>query len=302
MSLLLLLLSSFSPGDSAMALANLRFVPEAAVLYAQMAAVENGEWLVGYGRLLEASGDFAGARRIYGLALGRSSDSGSSRWLLNRRAGTAPLDTTIVLLVRVANNGSVAARNIQVLMPEPVDHPPFQDLEVLTSDFALSMGLFTAEIPCLAPGDTAVLAAGLRIFQTPGTMRPVTPEISDETLNALAGLMRGLAVPDAIPGPCVPMSQELRDLAEAIGVALSVEGGLTVDSGELVFHAWNRIRGTGVRLDPLLFKTDSLLAVAHCPTDVIPLWELDPTDGYELTLLFDSELYRLEGSMEARFK
>ena len=302
MSLLLLLLSSFSPGDSAMALANLRFVPEAAVLYAQMAAVENGEWLVGYGRLLEASGDFAGARRIYGLALGRSSDSGSSRWLLNRRAGTAPLDTTIVLLVRVANNGSVAARNIQVLMPEPVDHPPFQDLEVLTSDFTLSMGLFTAEIPCLAPGDTAVLAAGLRIFQTPGTMRPVTPEISDETLNALAGLMRGLAVPDAIPGPCVPMSQELRDLAEAIGVALSVEGGLTVDSGELVFHAWNRIRGTGVRLDPLLFKTDSLLAVAHCPTDVIPLWELDPTDGYELTLLFDSELYRLEGSMEARFK
>ena len=290
MSLLLLLLSSFSPGDSAMALANLRFVPEAAVLYAQMAAVENGEWLVGYGRLLEASGDFAGARRIYGLALGRSSDSGSSRWLVNRRAGTAPLDTTIVLLVRVANNGSVAARNIQVLMPEPVDHPPFQDLEVLTSAFALSMGLFTAEIPCLAPGDTAVLAAGLRIFQTPGTMRPVTPEISDETLNALAGLMRGLAVPDAIPGPCVPMSQELRDLAEAIGVALSVEGGLTVDSGELVFHAWNRIRGTGVRLDPLLFKTDSLLAGAHCPTDVIPLWELDPTDGYELTLLFDSEL------------
>lgn len=302
MSLLLLLLSSFSPGDSAMALANLRFVPEAAVLYAQMAAVENGEWLVGYGRLLEASGDFAGARRIYGLALGRSSDSGSSRWLVNRRAGTAPLDTTIVLLVRVANNGSVAARNIQVLMPEPVDHPPFQDLEVLTSDFTLSMGLFTAEIPCLAPGDTAVLAAGLRIFQTPGTMRPVTPEISDETLNALAGLMRGLAVPDAIPGPCVPMSQELRDLAEAIGVALSVEGGLTVDSGELVFHAWNRISGTGVRLDPLLFKTDSLLAVAHCPTDVIPLWELDPTDGYELTLLFDSELYRLEGSLEARFK
>ncbi|MCP4646377.1 MAG: hypothetical protein GY852_01410, partial [bacterium] len=57
MSLLLLLLGySISPADSAKALISIRNIPPAAVYYSQMAAAEDGEWLLEYGRVLEAAG------------------------------------------------------------------------------------------------------------------------------------------------------------------------------------------------------------------------------------------------------
>ena len=293
---------AFSPADSARALVNLRYIPEAAVLYAQMAAVEDGVWLVEYGRLLEASGDFQQAGRIYALALGRSTSDESVRWLLNRRAGTFPLDTTLVISVRIENTGTVAARNVQVLLPEPGQHPPFQDLVILSSDFTPSMGMLSAEIPCISPGETITLAMGLRILQQPGTMRPIPETVQEDELKWLSDTMRNLPVPDVLPGPCVPMCQEMARLGRENGVTLTTTGGVIIDNGQCVFHAWNTLQGTGIRIDPLLFKTDSLLAVAHNPTDVIPLWELDSTDGYELTLLFDNSLYQLTGEMTARLK
>lgn len=288
--------------DSARALVTLRHVPQAAVVYAQMAAVENGEWMVHYGRLLEASGDFVRARTAYGLALGNATSEDAARWLQNRRRGTVLLDTCLVIRVEIVNTGEIAARDVQVLLPEPEEHPPSQELLVLSSDFQGSMGVLTAHIPCLAPGDTVVLALGLRIMQRPFSMRPIPAEITDETLNWLSRTMRELPVPGALPGPCVPMCQEMKRLASGIGLPLEITGGLMIDGEECVFHAWNEITGTGIRLDPLQFKTDSLLAVAHSPSDVIPLWNLDATDGYELTLLYDDHRYRLSGEMTAFFK
>lgn len=300
--LLALLCIPFSPADSARTLVDLRYIPEAALLYAQMAAAEDGVWLVEYGRLLESSGNFREAGRIYGLALGRSSSAESTRWLLNRLCGTAPLDSTFIVSVLVENTGAVSARNIQVLLPLPEPHPPFQELTLLESDFTPSMNLLSAEIPCIAPGDTARLNLVLRIVQQPGTMRPIPETISDDELHWLSETVRNLQVPDVLPGPCVPMCLEMVRLGRDNGFALSTVGGVVIDDGRCVFHAWNEIRGTGIRIDPLLFRTDSLLAIAHCPADAVPLWELDSTDGYELTLLFDSELYELQAEMTARFK
>ena len=303
MTLLLFVMGmTFSPADSARALVDLRYISEAAVLYAQMAAVEDGVWLVEYGRFLEAAGDFQQARQIYGLALGRSTSDESVRWLLNRRAGTVLVDTTLIIDVRVENTGTVAARNVQVLLPEPRQHPPFQELFIVSSDFTPSMQMLTAEIPCISPGETITLTLGLRILQQPGTMRPIPETVDEEELNWLSEAMRNLPVPEVLPGPCVPMCQEMVRLGRENGVTLTTTGGVILDDGQCIFHAWNVLEGTGVRIDPLLFKTDSLLAVAHNPTDVIPLWELDSTDGYELTLLFDNSLYQLTGEMTARLK
>lgn len=302
MTLLLALLGlSISPADSARALVTLRSIPPAAVHYAQMAAAVEGPWMVEYGRLLEASGNFTAAGRIYGLALGRSTSEGSARWLMNRIRGTAVLDTTLVISVMVTNRGNTTARNIQVLLPEPEPHPPFQDLSVICSDFQNEGGMLSADIPCLVPGDTATLTISLALLQRPGTARPLPGAISDEALERISSIIRNMPVPEALPGPCVPMSQELARQAAAHGIDMSLVGGVLVDGSELVFHAWAET-GSGIRVDPLLFISDSLLATGHCPTDVIPLWKLDSTDGYELTILYDSRNYLLSGDMTASFK
>ncbi|MCK5037143.1 MAG: hypothetical protein KAS73_14700, partial [Candidatus Sabulitectum sp.] len=81
------------------------------------------------------------------------------------------------------------------------------------------------------------------------------------------------------------------------GLTLQVEGGVILDRTGCIFHAWNVLENPVIRIDPLLFKTDSLLGFAHNPTDVIPLWNLGPTDGYELNLLYKNPDCRLQGSM-----
>jgi hypothetical protein len=297
-----LLSFSISPADSARALISLRFVPEAAVYYAQMAAVQDGSWLVEYGRLLEAAGHFDQARRVYGLALGNSTSLSSSRWLINRRMGTAQLDTILVISVTVANIGSATARNVTAVIPIPRSHPPFQELSMISSDFQESGGMLTADIPLITPGSSVNLSICLDLFQRPGTARPIPFDIDDETLEWLSSTMRDMPVPASLPGPCVPMSQEVARLAELRGLRMSVLGGIMLDDSGFVFHAWNSLEPLGIRIDPLLFREDSLLAVAHNPTDVIPLWSLEATDGYELTLLYDDPAYQLSGTMTAEFK
>lgn len=303
MTLLIALLGvTFSPADSARALLHLRYISEAAVLYAQMAAVEDGVWLVEYGRLLEASGDFPQAGRIYGLALGRSTSEESTRWLMNRLRGTTLLDTTLVITVRIANRGNIPAEYIQVVLPEPFSHPPFQQLTVMASDFSSSLGMLTADIPSIAPGDSVSLTHAVRVFQQPGTMRPVPESVEDDLLFWISRTLGEMEVPETLPGPCVPMCMELARLGAVQGIELTTVGGVIVDGSECVFHAWNELVETGIRIDPLLFKSDSILATAHNPTDVIPLWNLDSTDGYELTVLFEDSSYDLDARMKAFFK
>lgn len=302
MTLLFVLLSfSISPADSVKTLVSIRNIPEAAVYYSQMAAGENGAWLLELGRILEASGRFAEAGRVYGIALGNSTSSETSDWLINRRIGTAPLDTTIVVTAEVTNTGQITARDIQVILPVPVSHPPFQTLIVLSSDFNVSESgdVLTAHIPCLPPGSTSRLSISLGIIQQPHSARPIPESLSDETVNWITATIRSMPVPDALPGPCVPMSEEMKRLAAEQGMEMSVVGGIILDRTGCIFHAWNVLDEYQLRIDPLLFKEDSLLSIAHDPADVIPLWDLGITDGYELNLLYSNPRYEISGTMKA---
>ncbi|RKZ03697.1 hypothetical protein DRQ21_05085 [Candidatus Fermentibacteria bacterium] len=301
MTILLVLLGfSISPADSARALVSIRSIPEAAVYYSQMAAAEDGEHMVEFAHILEASGRFSEAYRVYGLALGNSSSQSTSRWLINRRLGVSPLDTTLVITASVTNTGDAAAWNVQVIIPMPVSHPPFQTLTILSNDFTPSGGLLSARIPIIAPGQTVRLSVTVSITQQPGSMRPVTGQISDEALAWITHTLRSMNIPEALPGPCIPMSEEMARLAAGeIGLSMTVEGGLILDTGGCIFHAWDVINEYNIRIDPLLFKDDSLLSIAHNPADVVPLWDLSTTDGYELNLLFKDPACSLTGTMSA---
>jgi hypothetical protein len=300
MNLLFLLIGfTISPADSARALISVRCIPEAAVYYAQMAAADNGAWMLELGRILEASGRFAEAHRAYGIALGNSTEREISNWLINRRTGVSAIDTTVVITVSIANSGVLTARNIEVIVPMPVSHPPLQSLTILNTDFHRSARTLTADIPFILPGDTVELCIELGIIQQPGTERPITEAISDETLAWLTQTLRSMAVPETLPGPCIPMSEELARLGGERGIEIRVEGGLLLDRNGCIFHAWSILEDYGLRVDPLLFKEDSLLSIAHNPTDVIPLWDLEPTQGFELSLVFSNPRYDLTGAMTA---
>lgn len=287
-----------SPADSARELISIRHIPETAIYYSQMAAAEDGSWMLEFGRLLEASGRFSDARRIYGIALGNSTSTETSDWLINRRLGVTPVDTTLIITASVTNTGDITAWGVQVILPMPVPHPPFQDITIVQNDFSLSGGLLSADILFIPPGRTVDLSVEVHVLQRPGSARPVSQELSDEALQWLTETIRAMPVPAALPGPCVPMSEEMARLAEEQGLILRVEGGVILDRTGCIFHAWNVLESSMIRIDPLLFKTDSLLAFAHNPTDVIPLWDLGPTDGYELNLLYKNPGYRLQGTMQ----
>ncbi len=299
MTLILMLLSfSISPADSARELASIRHIPEAAIYYSQLAAAEDGKWMLEFGRLLEAAGRFTDAFRIYGIALGNSNSLETSSWLINRRLGVSPIDTTLVITASITNRGSITAWGVQVILPMPVSHPPFQNLSVIENDFIPSGDLLLANIPFIAPGQNVDLSVVLNIVQLPGSARPITELLDNETLTWITETIRSMPVPDVLPGPCVSMSEEMARLAGEQGLSMRVEGGVILDRTGCIFHAWNVVEDHGIRIDPLLFKEDSLLSIAHNPTDVIPLWDLGPTDGYELNLLYKNPDCRLTGSMQ----
>ncbi len=296
--LLAILGFTISPADSARELISIRHIPDGAIHYAQLAAAEHGSWVLEFGRLLESAGRFSDAYRIYGIALGNSSSQETSDWLINRRQGVSPLDTTLVITTSIANTGNIPAWCVQVIIPLPVPHPPFQDLTILESDFTPSGNLMVADIPLIPPGHTVNLSIAVNICQQPISMRPIPESLSDETLNWISQTLRSMPIPPALPGPCVPMSEEMARLAEEHGLAMKLEGGLILDRTGFIFHAWNILQDPCIRIDPLLFKSDSLLSIAHNPTDVIPLWDLGVTDGYELNLLYKNPECELTGSIQ----
>jgi hypothetical protein len=104
-------------------------------------------------------------------------------------------------------------------------------------------------------------------------------------------------------GPCFEMSLSMMSASREVGLGLGITGGLVRRGDSLVFHAWNLLEEgvPGLPLDPLFWKTDTLLAVGHCPTDVIPLWDLLSTDGSELVVLYPSQDADLVIGMEVSF-
>ncbi len=300
---LLLLLYAFSPADSCRALLSIADVPESAVLYAELAATAGGDGPILLARVLELAGRFEEAASCYAFASGGASDGATAGWLGDRRAGSLPLDTVLVLKASITNEGPARAYDLTVVMPVPRSHPPYQRLEILGGAMTPGDGVLVGRVDGLPPGETAVLPVVVRVVQTPHTFRPLPEVLGGVPLRMMADLLEALEVPVEFEGsgPCLEMSTELAGQLSELGLEASVEGGLVRRGDSLVFHAWDIVTNAdgGIPLDPLLWKSDSMRAVGHCPTDVIPLWDLGPTDGHELSVFYPGQEARLAISLEA---
>ncbi len=291
-----LLTFPYCPVDSARASISIREVPVRALLFAEQAARIDGEGLLELARLLELSGRFREAGRVYALAA--ASGGETSDWLKNRSRGVSALDTTLVLEAVLRNRGDTTVERVILTMPRPRSHEPYQRLSILGSDFTGDGRLLTCLVDSLPPGGVVTKTTVVRVTQTPFTFRPLDSVLSDDALADLvltAGRVEGTRED---PGPCLEMSMEL---VKRSPLPMHVEGGLVIRSDSLVFHAWAVLDTLipGLPVDPLLFRSDSMMAVGHCPTDVIPLWGLDSTDGYELSALFSGAGADLEIGMRA---
>lgn len=303
-----LLAFGYSPSDSSWNLVTLADVPETAVLFAELASREGGRTVIDFGSLLEVSGSFPRAASVYRVALGSSDDAALSEWLYRRASGSEPLDTLLAIVTRVHNCGGSRLSEVTVRIPLPVSHPPYQSMDMVAGVFRDDGSGMEALVFGLEPGSTAVLPIVLRISQVPFTFRPVGPDLEssmgDGGLKGMADLIRSMEVPaePAGPGPCLGLAMALRDSAEALGINVSVTGGLLREPGDLlVFHAWNLLLPHLMPMDVSLFQVDSLRGIAHCPTDVIPLWDLESAGGHEVSAFFPEPDGDLSVSMEARF-
>ena len=54
-------------------------------------------------------------------------------------------------------------------------------------------------------------------------------------------------------------------------------------------------------IDAALFQTDSLRGIGHCPTDIIPLWNYEYTDGHEVSVYYPQQNIDLDVSIQASF-
>ncbi len=304
MSLLLcmVLLVPYSPADSARALVTMREVPLRALLFAEQASRIDGAGVLELGRLLELAGRFDDAGRVYALAAGGAVAS-TSGWLADRLRGVSVLDTTLVLEASLTNLGDTIVRNVVLMVPRPFAHEPYQTMRILSNDFSGGGPVLTCLVASLAPGETAVMNIRMELRQRPHTFRPIREALSDSILNEILGMARRVEGTRSAPGPCLEMSLALARQVAGNGIPIHVAGGLVQRGDSLVFHAWTVLDSIvpGLPVDPLLLRTDSLMAVGHCPSDMIPLWNLDYTDGCELSALYTGLDSNLEMSMRAYF-
>ncbi len=296
-----LLMLPYCPEDSARALINLREVPLRAVLFAEQAARIDGGGVVELARLLELSGRFQEAARVYTLAA--ASPGETSDWLEDRARGVSELDTTLVLEARLRNLGGSTAGKVVLMIPRPCSHEPFQHLSIIESDFAGGGPVLTCMVDSLPPGGVITRTIVVRITQRPFTFRPIDCVLTDSVLAGMVRLAGQVEGTRDDPGPCLEMSRELARRAGRNRLPMHVEGGLVFRGDSLVFHAWAVLDTLipGLPVDPLLLRSDSMMAVGHCPTDMIPLWNLDFTEGCELSALFSGAGTDLEITMRAYF-
>ena len=295
--MILLLLSlvafDFSPRDSCWSLVTLAEIPERALLFAEMAAGESGQGTLDMGRLLEAAGRFAEASSYYRTIAAPGSDPDLVRWLSDRRSGSLPLDTTLVFETTLTNRGTGTVTDLTMIIPAPVSHPPYQEIEVTGGDFTREGGLMSLHIDSLEGGETLRAYLEVHVAQEPYTFRPIPDPIDGTSLETISSMLSGIPVPEDYTGsgPCFDMSLTMMEESREAGLDMGITGGLVRRGDSLVFHAWNVLEEgvAGMPLDPLFWKTDTLFAVGHCPTDVIPLWDLLSTDGSELVVLYPSQ-------------
>jgi hypothetical protein len=304
--LILLLAYTYSPQDSSWNLVTLGSIPDRAILFAEIAARDGGRAGVDLAVLLEIAGRFPQAVRCYNLAANSASDPLLVEWLNTRISGTRTLDTLLILQAVISNDSDIPATDITVEIPLPESHPPYQRIDYLASSFAQDGNLLKHHIPTL-PGKTQIiLPLVLHITQNPYTFRPFskTSPCMDIPFEDLTSLIRSLPVPATTDnqGPCLEVANMLRERSIEIGLDLQTVGGLVrIGTDSIMFHAWNLVSINGLPIDALLFLTDSLRGIGHCPTDLIPLWNYDYTDGHEVSIYYRNQDAKLSVSMEALF-
>lgn len=310
MSLLLPLLLAapvISPSDSVRSLVTVGSIPERALLFAELAArMEGGEAGVELASLLELAGEFPDARRQYGLMLSSSPGEELRAWLVDRSRGSSALDTQLVLDATVVNSGAETVRNLELMMPLPRGHGPYQSLEIAESSMRRAGDVLTTRIEELRPGEERRFRVVLGLSQVPGSFRPLPDTVGSLELSALLAEARAASEADNGDGwgPCLAMARELRTRL-AGRVDLEVVGGVVRRGDSLVFHAWNRVASgplEGMPVDPLLLAEDSLRGIGHCPTDLIPLWNLLSTGGNELSLVCPAGTPDLHIGLSARLR
>lgn len=274
------------------------------MLFARLAARDGGRSVVDLGTILEMAGRFEEARAVYLTAEGSAVDPHVREWLAGRIMGTCSLDTILVLSVVITNEGPGEAEDIELRIPLPESHPPYQSIEIMGGVFRRDGDQMTADLPGLPPGGRAVMPLLLRVRQEPYTFRPLSPLREGTDLRALSAhaLSLQLAESDSTPGPCLDAAFAMKEWAEMSGTGLSVTGGLirTQENG-LLFHAWNHTSSEGIPLDVSLLQRDSLRGICHCPTDLIPLWDLEGTGGHEVSAFYSQPDADISVSMEAAF-
>ena len=304
--LILLLAYTYSPQDSSWNLVTLGSIPDRAILFAEIAAREGGRAGVDLAVLLEIAGRFPQAVRCYNLAANSASDPLLAEWLDTRISGARTLDTILILRAVISNESDIPATDITVEIPLPESHPPYQRIDCLASSFAQDGNLLKHHIFTL-PGKTRIiLPLVLHITQNPYTFRPFSNTYlnMDIPFEDLASLIRSLPAPAATDdqGPCLEMANMLRERSSEIGLDLQTVGGLVrIGTDSILFHAWNLVSINGLPIDALLFLTDSLRGIGHCPTDLIPLWNYDYTNGHEVSIFYRNQDAELRVSMEALF-
>lgn len=310
MTLLLALLLAapvISPSDSVRSLVTVARVPERALLFAELAArMEGGDAGVRLGSLLELAGEFDDALRQYRLLLASGPSDDLRGWLRDRSRGSASLDTMLVLRATVENVGELPVRDLEVTMPLPRSHPPFQSLVIGQTSMARNGDVLRAGIDSLAAGESRRLTVLMHLEQVPGTFRPLPGSVGGVTLNRLLEEALAASRTDGSDGfgPCLSMARELRSRL-AGRLELGVVGGLVRRGDSLVFHAWNLVEEgplSGMPVDPLLLGEDSLRGIGHCPTDLIPLWNLLDTGGSELSVVSPAAAPGIRLRMEAVFE
>ena len=306
--LAVLLAYTYSPGDSCWNLVTLGDIPERAILFAELAAKDGGRSTLDLATILEIAGRFTEAENCYSLALNSATDTLLSEWLENRISGTGTLDTLVILSIVLRNMSDADATDISIEIPLLESHPPYQILERLA-------GVFIADAVGQIYGNnhfrnkqTIPLPMILHVIQQPYSFRPLRayyPTLSGSVdLEEISSLIRGIPIPETEtgPGPCLEIAYLLKDRAADIGFELQITGGLLrAGTDNLFFHAWNLIPGTGLPIDALLFHADSLRGIGHCPTDIIPLWSYEYTDGHEVSVFYPQQNINLDVSIQASF-
>ena len=310
MSILLVILLSYgySPGDSCRNLITLGDIPERSILFAELAAKDGGRSTVELADILEMAGRFSEAEHYYSIALNSAIDPLLREWLENRISGCTSLDTLIVLETVISNTSAVDVSDILIEIPLPESHPPYQRIEYTAGLFMAEENLMRCRIDLLPSRTTVVLPLILHITQQPYSFRPLQPSYQSMygsiSLEEISSLLRTIRIPvtETGPGPCLETAYHLKETAAQSGLEFQVTGGLLRSGADsLLFHAWNLVPGIGIPIDAVLFSVDSLRGIGHCPTDLIPLWNFEYTDGHEVSIFYPNRDVQLTVSMRASY-